>query len=68
MLKNSKGKEIAVKMICNFFARVLIVVKSREIDMKEVLSPSLGIYPLSCHCIRRFDKDGKTQIVSHPGE
>ena len=47
MLKNSKGKEIAVKMNRNFFARLLIVAKSREIDMKEVLSYSLGIYPLS---------------------
>ena len=47
MLKNSKGKEIAVKMNRNFFARLLVVAKSREIDMKEVLSYSLGIYPVS---------------------
>ena len=47
MLKNCKGKEIAVKMNRNFFARLLIVAKSLEIDMKEVLSYSLGIYPLS---------------------
>ena len=38
MLKNNKGKEIAVKMNCNFFAGLLIVAKSREIVMKEVLS------------------------------
>ena len=31
----------------NFFARLSIVAKSREIDMEEVLSYSLGIYPLS---------------------
>ena len=47
MLKNSKDKETAVKMNRNFFARLLIVARSREIDMKEVLSYSLGIYPLS---------------------
>ena len=45
--KDSKGKEITVKMNRHFFARLLILAKSRQIDMKEVLSYSLGIYPLS---------------------
>ena len=46
-VKDSKGKEITVKMNRHFLARLLILAKSRQIDMKEVLSYSLGIYPLS---------------------
>ena len=46
MLKNSKGKEIAVKMNRNFFARLLIVAKSREIDVKEVLSYTVLAFTL----------------------
>ncbi|XP_028410493.1 uncharacterized protein LOC114533190 [Dendronephthya gigantea] len=45
--KESKGKEINTKMNRNFFARLLVIAKSREIDLKEVLSYSLGAYPLS---------------------
>ena len=70
MLKNNKGKEIAVKMNRNFFARLFIVAKSHEIDMKEVhaIIQSWHLPSISCHCIRRFGKDGKAQIVSHSGE
>ena len=46
-VKDSKGKEITVKMNRNFFARLLILAKSRQIDLEEVLSYSLGVYPLS---------------------
>ena len=37
-VKDSKGKEITVKMNRNFFARLLILAKSRQIDLEEVLS------------------------------
>lgn len=30
-----------------FFARLLVIAKNREIDLKEVLSYSLGSFPLS---------------------
>jgi hypothetical protein len=47
VVKNSKGKEASVKLNRNFFARLLVIAKNREIDLKEVLSYSLGSYPLS---------------------
>lgn len=43
----AKGKEISLKSSRNLFARLLILAKSREVDLKEVLSYSLGPYPLS---------------------
>ncbi len=45
--KDCKGKETSIKMNRNFFARLLIISKNREIDLEEVLSYSLGSFPLS---------------------
>ena len=44
---SSKGKESGVVMSRNLFARLLLIAKSREVDLKDVLSYSLGVYPLS---------------------
>jgi hypothetical protein len=43
----SKGKEISLKSLQNLCARLLLLAKSRDIDMKEVLCYQLGPYPLS---------------------
>ena len=46
-VKDSKGKEISLKMNRDLFARLLLIAKSRKVDMDVVLSYSLGPYPLS---------------------
>ena len=46
-IKNSAGKETRLKMSRNLFARLLLVAKSRDGDMQNVLSYCLGAYPLS---------------------
>ncbi len=46
-IKNSAGKETGLKMSRNLFARLLLVAKSRDIDLQNVLSFCLGAYPLS---------------------
>ena len=46
-VKGLKGKEISAKLNQNFFARLLVVSKHREINLREVLSYSLGSFPLS---------------------
>jgi hypothetical protein len=46
-IKNSAGKEAGLKMSRNLFARLLLVAKSRDIDLQNVLSYCLGAYPLS---------------------
>lgn len=47
VVKDCKGKETSVKLNRTFFARLLVIAKNREIDLKEVLSYSLGSFPLS---------------------
>eukprot|EP00794_Sanderia_malayensis_P012433 gene12433-13718_t len=47
IVKNSKGKEISLKTSRDFFARLLVIAKSRDVILREVLSYSLGVYPLS---------------------
>ena len=46
-VKDSKGKEINLKMNRDLFARLLLFAKNRKVDMELVLSYSLGPYPLS---------------------
>ena len=46
-IKNSAGKETGLKMSRNLFARLLLVAKSRDVDMQNVLSYCHGAYPLS---------------------
>jgi hypothetical protein len=46
-VKDCKGKETSIKLNIKFFARLLVISKNREIDLKEVLSYSLGSFPLS---------------------
>lgn len=43
----SKGKEVSLKSSRNLCARLLLLAKSRDVDMRIVLSYSLGPYPLS---------------------
>ena len=46
--KVAKGcKEKSVKLNRNFFSRLLVISKNREIDLNEVLTYSLGSFPLS---------------------
>lgn len=47
VVKDCKGKETSVKLNRIFFARLLVISKNREIDLREVLSYSLGSFPLS---------------------
>jgi hypothetical protein len=46
-LKDIKGKQSIVKTNRNLFARLLVISKSWEINLKELLSYSLSDYPLS---------------------
>lgn len=46
-VKDSKGKEINLKMNRDLFARLLLIAKNRKVDLELVLSYSLGTYPLS---------------------
>ena len=47
MTTSSKGKEVSPKSSRNLCACLLILAKTRDIDMKEVLRCQLGPYPLS---------------------
>ena len=47
MVKDSRGRQSTVKTNRNLFARLLVISKSREINLKELLSYSLSDYPLS---------------------
>ena len=42
-----KGKEVSLKSSRNLCTRLLLIAKSRDVDMKTVLSNPLGPYPLS---------------------
>ena len=46
-VKDSKGRQSIVKTNRNLFARLLVISKSREINLKELLSYCLSDYPLS---------------------
>ena len=46
-MKKSKGKEINLKMNRDLFARLLLIAKNRKVNLKLILSYSLGTYPLS---------------------
>ena len=41
-VKDSKGKEVNVKMNRDLFARLLLIATNRELDLELVLSYSLG--------------------------
>ena len=45
--KDSKGQEIVTKSSRNPFAKLLVLSKTREINLKELFSYSLSDYPLS---------------------
>lgn len=47
IVNDSKGKQINLKMNRDLFARLLLIAKTREVDIEVVLSYSLGTYPLS---------------------
>ena len=46
-INNSKGQLIALKTDRNLFARLLVMSKSQNLDLKDLLSYSLSDYPLS---------------------
>ena len=47
VVKDGKGQQIEVKSCRNLFARLLVMSKTRDIDLKDLLSYCLGDYPLS---------------------
>eukprot|EP00794_Sanderia_malayensis_P002899 gene2899-3351_t len=47
IVKNSKGKEISLKTSRDFLDRLLVIAKRCDVNLREVLSYSLGVYPLS---------------------
>ena len=51
--KDSKGKEIVTKSSRNLFAKLLVLSKTREINLKELFSYSLSDYPLSLVIVGR---------------
>ncbi len=46
-VQEKDGKKTSIVMNRNLFARLLVIAKSRKVDLKELLSYSLGTYPLS---------------------
>ena len=46
-MKGSKGRQSIVKTNRNLFAQLLVILKSREINLKELLSCCFSDYPLS---------------------
>ena len=46
-MNNKEGKKVNIMLNRNLFARLLVIAKSRQVDLKELLSYSLGTYPLS---------------------
>lgn len=46
-VQNKDGKKTSIVMNRNLFARLLVIAKSRKVYLKELLSYSLGTYPLS---------------------
>ena len=46
-VKSNKGKVIAVKSSRNLFARLLVLSRTRKIDLKELFHYRLSEYPLS---------------------
>lgn len=46
-VKDSQGRQVSMKTSRDLFARLLILSKTREINLKELLSYSLSDYPLS---------------------
>ena len=64
-VKDSKGKAIQLKMNRDLFARLLLVAKTRQINMELVLSFSLGTYPLSlATATGSLVKTGKSKMFS----
>lgn len=52
-----------MKMNRNLFARSLVIAKSRKVDLKELLSYSLGVYPLSlATATGEFVKTAKSKL------
>ncbi|XP_071822275.1 uncharacterized protein [Apostichopus japonicus] len=61
---NQKGKEIVLKSDRNLFARLLLIGSSRQVDIKEMLSYSLGIFPLSiATCEGSLVKTNKAKMM-----
>ena len=51
--RDSKGRQVAMMTSRDLFARVLILSKTREINVEELLSYSLSNYPLSLATVLR---------------
>ena len=66
----TNGAEVTLKNNRNQFARMLLLAQSRNVDMKEVLSFSLGPLPLSLSTeMGTLHKTQKTECPeSHCGE
>ncbi|XP_028408501.1 uncharacterized protein LOC114531057 [Dendronephthya gigantea] len=63
-IKNSGGKETGLKMSRNLFAKLLLVAKSRDVDMQNILSYCLGAYPLSLASVSgSFLKTAKSKLA-----
>ena len=46
-VQEKNGKKTSIAMNRNLFPRLLVIGKSRKVELKELLSYSLGTYPLS---------------------
>ena len=62
-VKDSKGRQSMVKTNRNLFARLLVISKSREINLKELLSYSLSDYPLSIATVTGLVKTTKAKML-----
>jgi hypothetical protein len=66
-VKGQDGKKNSIVMNRNLFARLLVIAKSRKVDLKELLSYSLGTYPLSLSVNRRPCENSQIQTLRYLG-
>ena len=46
-MNTKEGKKVNIMLNRNLFARLLVIAKSRQVDLQELLSYGLDTYPLS---------------------
>ena len=63
-VKNKEGKKVNIMFNRNLFARLLVIAKSCQVDLKELLSYSLGTFPLwQSTTTGGFEKTAKSKLA-----
>ena len=62
-VKNKEGKKVSIMLNRNLFPRLLVIAKSRQVDLKELVSYSLGSFPLSLSTSTGLVKTAKSKLA-----